>query len=70
MKIKDIFGFSSPKAAKNSDNLTNIVVENVAPQVLSNRKRDIHSEYCVNEMLGRDLVKVLRFNYSKFCCVN
>jgi len=53
MKIKDIFGFSSQKTAKSSDNLTNIVVENVEPQVLSNSKRDIHSEYCVNEMLGK-----------------
>ena len=53
MKIKDIFGFSSQKAAKSSDNLTNIVVENIEPQVLSNSKRDIHSEYCVNEMLGK-----------------
>jgi len=53
MKIKDIFGFSSQKAAKSSDNLSNIVVESVEPQVLSNSKRDIHSEYCVNEMLGK-----------------
>jgi len=58
MKIKNIFGFSSQKAAKNSENhFTNINVVPPPPQVSTNNNnnssRDIHSEYCVNEMLGK-----------------
>ena len=26
--------------------------------------------WCMVALIGRDLIKVLRFNYSKFCCVN
>jgi len=59
MKIKNIFGFSSQKAAKSSENnFTNINVVHSTPQVSvnnsnKNSSRDIHSEYCVNEMLGK-----------------